>query len=284
MLLGFSSAAELYTYVTCVILGISFLLPLKVMVSAPRFMTDYYKYATGDPDAEPNNPFFWANVLGIYAAASLVVQMLFAPTVLTRTVRRLSLSTRFTFAVSSMLAGAAVIPLMPVVKVTQTVAMVVLFVSIFLSSMGKAYLEATTYTLVSSMPPKFMSGAMFGASLCGVITSVLQCVIKGSMENTYESVLKQSYIYFSLGMVIIAASLVMTYSLRCNSYAQENVAEYRMMKQANSDEGGCHNGTDGENEPVAKMEEENDVDEEAGMTTAEQLTATPVLPVLKKYT
>ncbi|KAH8611264.1 putative Nucleoside transporter [Trypanosoma vivax] len=281
MLFGFTSASEVYVYVTCIILGIAILTPLKCLVSAPRFMVDYYKYVSGDPDAKPTPPIFWANILTFYSAVSLVTQILFAPTVLTRTVRRLSLSTRFTLAITSMMIEIVAVLFMPVVKVTQTVAIVVFFIAIILSGIGKSHMEATTYTLVSSMPSKFMSAAMFGCSFSGVITSVLQCVIKGSMENTYESVLKQSYIYFSLGLVIMTVALIMAHSLRYISYAQENVAEYRMMKQANSDEGGCHNDTDGENEPVAKMEE-GSVDEEAGMTTAEQLTATPVLPVLKK--
>nr|CCC94957.1 unnamed protein product [Trypanosoma congolense IL3000] len=286
MALGFSSSAEVYVYVTCLLLGVSILLPLNTRYSAPMFMVNYYKYVTGDENAEPNSVLFWANILTFYNVISLVTQSLIGPTVLTPTVRRLSLSLRFALSITFMMMEVFVILMLPVIKVSQTVAIVFFVIVTILGGMGKCYLEATSYTLAASMPSKFMSTIMFGISFCGMLTSTMQCIIKVSMENTYESQLTQSYIYFSLALLIMAVALVMVLTLRYNSYAQEHVAEFRVLKQKQEDEGV-------EPQPVADVptevkeptgvEDQCEVDNsgEGGMTTAEQLAATPIMPVVR---
>ncbi|CCD16347.1 unnamed protein product [Trypanosoma congolense IL3000] len=290
MALGFSSAAEVYVYVTCIFLGMSILLPLNTRYSAPMFMINYYKYVTGDENAEPNSKLFWANILTFYGAISLVIQSLVGPTVLTQAARRLSLSVRFTLSITSMMIEVFVVLMMPVIKVSQTTAIVFFVIVTIVGGIGKCYLEATCYTLVAPLPPKFMSTIMFGICFCGVVTSTIQCIIKASMEDTYESHLTQSYIYFSLALLFMAAALVMALSLRYNSYAQEMVAEYRVLKQKQE-------GQKVEPQPVADVptegkeptcgeegpqnKEESKGEGEVGMTTAEQLAATAVMPVVK---
>ncbi|CCD15377.1 unnamed protein product [Trypanosoma congolense IL3000] len=248
------------------------------------FMVNYYKYVTGDENAEPNSVLFWANILTFYNVISLVTQSFVGPTVLTPTVRRLSLSPRFALSITFMMMEVFVVLMLPLIKVSQTVAIVFFVIAAILGGMGKSYLEATSYTLAASMPPKFMSTIMFGISICGLLTSTMQCVIKVSMENTYESQLTQSYIYFSLALLIMEVALVMVLSLRYNSYAQEHVAEFRVLKQ---------NGESVKPQPVAdvptEVKEPTDVEDqcevdnngEGGMTTAEQLVATPIMPVVR---
>ncbi|CCD15457.1 unnamed protein product [Trypanosoma congolense IL3000] len=179
-----------------------------------------------------------------------------------------------------------VILMLPVIKVSQTVAIVFFVIVTILGGMGKCYLEATSYTLAASMPEKFTSTIMFGISICGVLTSMMQCIVKVSMENTYDSHLIQSYVYFSLALLIMAVALAMSLSLHYNSYAQEHVAEIRALKQKQEDEGV-------EPQPVADVptevkestscEDKCDVDskEEGCITTAEQLSATPIMPVVR---
>ncbi|RHW67793.1 nucleobase/nucleoside transporter 8.1 [Trypanosoma brucei equiperdum] len=279
MAIGFSSAGEVYMYATCILLGITLLMPLCVLVSAPRFMVDYYKYVSGKEDAEPNLPFFWKNIFTFYNVVSLASQVIAGPTVLTRAARRLSLSVRFALSITLMMSEVFVVLMMPVIKVPQTVAIVLLCLVTIFAGIGKSYHEATCYVLVASMPSKFMSAVMFGVSLCGVITSTLQCIIKASMEDTYESVLTQSYIYFSLGLLIMAGTLAMALCLRYNSYAQEHVAEYRMLKL--QEQGVDAESQNDENEPVAEGKGEGEGKSEGAMTTAEQLTATAVMPVAR---
>ncbi|CCD12993.1 unnamed protein product [Trypanosoma congolense IL3000] len=286
MALGLSSSAEVYVYVTCIFLGVSILLPSSTRYSAPMFMVNYYKYVTGDENAEPNSVLFWANILTFYTVISLVTQSFVGPTVLTQTVRRLSLSLRFTLSITLMMVEVFVVLMLPVIKVSQTVAIVFFVIVTIVGGIGKCYLEATCYTLVAPLPPKFMSTIMFGISICGVLTSTMQCIIKVSMENTYDSQLTQSYIYFSLSLLIMAVALVMVLSLRYNSYAQEYVAEFRVLTQKQEDEGV-------EPQPVADVptevkestscEDKCDVDskEEGCITTAEQLSPTPIMPVVR---
>jgi solute carrier family 29 (equilibrative nucleoside transporter), member 1/2/3 len=229
--LGFSSAAEVYVYATCVLLGISLLMPLNALTSAPSYMVNYYKYVTGDEDAKPNSPVFWGNILTFYNLASVVTQALVGPTVLTPWARKLSLTIRFTIALTLMMLEVLVILVMPTGHVTQTGAMVAFFIVSIAAGAGKSYAEATCYALVGTMPPKFMSAIMFGCGFSGVIASVLQCIIKASMNASYTSTLHQAYIYFSLALGFMATALAMSLSLRWNRYAQDKVGEFRALKR-----------------------------------------------------
>lgn len=80
------------------------------------------------------------------------------------------------------------------------------------------------------MPAKFMSALMFGCGFSGVIASILQCIIKVSMPDTYESARMQAYIYFSLALGFMVLALIMALSLRWNSYAQAHVGEFRVAE------------------------------------------------------
>ncbi|KAG5484079.1 hypothetical protein LSCM1_05934 [Leishmania martiniquensis] len=232
MVCNFSSAAEAYVYATCVLLGISMLMPLNALASAPAYMLDYYKYATRDPNAQPNSPLFWKNILTFYNVASVVTQAVIGPTVLTPWARKLSLTFRFFMALTLMMVEVFVVLIIPAGGVSQVGAIVAFFIVTVAAGVGKSYLEATCYALVGTMPSKFMSAIMFGCGFSGVIASVLQCIIKASMQDTYESVLRQAYIYFSLALCFMAVALAMALSLRFNSFAQEHVGEFRAIKRA----------------------------------------------------
>lgn len=229
---GFGSSSEVYVYITCVLLGISLLMPLNALTSAPSYMVDYYKYVTGDENAKPNSQVFWGNILTFYNLASVVTQAICGPTVLTPWARKMSLTLRFTLALALMMLEVLVILVMPTGRVSQTGAMVSFFIVSIAAGAGKSYLEATCYALVGTMPPKFMSAIMFGCGFSGVIASVLQCIIKASMESTYQSVLHQAYIYFSLALGFMAVALGMALSLRWNNYAQDHVGEFRALRRA----------------------------------------------------
>lgn len=230
--LGFSSAAEVYVYATCVLLGISVMMPLQAITSAPRYMVDYYKYVTRNPDAEPNSTVLWANILTFYNVASVVAQIIVGPTVLLPCTRRLSLTLRFILALTFMMVEVLVVVVMPAGGVSQTSATIAFFIVTVGAGAGKSYLEATCYAMVSSMPPKFMSAVMFGCGFSGVVASTLQCIIKASLPDTYESALTQSYIYFSLALGIMATALCMALCLRYNRFAQRYVGEFRNLKSA----------------------------------------------------
>ncbi|RNF06263.1 putative nucleobase transporter [Trypanosoma rangeli] len=302
MVLGFSSWAEFYVYATCILLGVSMLMPMNALTSAPRYMVDYYRYVTGNPKAEPNLPVFWANIFTFYNVVSLVTQIICGPTVLTRLARRLSLSNRFIFALTSMMLEVLVIVVLPTGKISQNSAIVAFIIVTIVAGAGKSYLEATCYVLAGTMPPKFMSAVMFGCGFSGLIASTMQSIIKASMVNTYESALTQAHIYFSLALGIMLISLIMALLLRYNSFAQTYVAEYRMLKRSQDEErrnaevlDGCYleevknggNYTVDKDEPNAGKDSVGDSESspdaaEANMTTAEQLLATPVIPVIKK--
>lgn len=222
------SLAEAYVYATCFLLGVSMLMPLNAVTSAPAYMIQYYKYVTGNENAVPNSKLFWDNILTFYNLISVPTQIIVGPTVLLPWARKFSLNFRFIFALTLMMLEVLVILLMPVGRSSQTGAIVAFVIVTIAAGAGKSYLEATCYALVGPMDPKFMSTIMFGCGSSGVIVSVIQCIIKASMADDYDSVLKQAYIYFSLSLAFMAVALGMAVCLRFNTYAQTYVGEYRV--------------------------------------------------------
>ncbi|KAH9600079.1 hypothetical protein LSM04_001228 [Trypanosoma melophagium] len=194
-------------------------MPTNAVTSAPRFMVDYYKYVSRDESAVPETPVFWANILTFYNIMSVTFQVLAGPFVLTPWMRRLSLTTRFVSAVIPMMVELIVVVALPVRGTSQTAAMMASLIVAAGAGAGKAAFEVTCYVLASSMLPKFMSALVFGCAFFGVTASTLQCVIKASMPDTYESALQQSHIYFSLALVIMALAIVVSVLLRYNSFA-----------------------------------------------------------------
>ncbi|ORC86071.1 putative nucleobase transporter [Trypanosoma theileri] len=313
MFLGFSSFSEAGVYFTCILLGIAMLMPMNAVTSAPRFMVDYYKYVSRDEFAVPEKPVFWANILTFYNIMSVTFQVLAGPFVLTPWMRRLSLTTRFVIAVIPMMVELIVVVTLPVRGTSQTAAMVAFLIVAAGAGAGKATFEVTCYALVSSMPPKFMSAVMFGCAFSGVTASTLQCIIKASMPDTYESALQQSHIYFSLALVIMALSILLSVLLRYNSFAQDHVGEYRMLRRkrnapAEADDNGptapdnnaltmvVAPDEEGNTTPDKDLQQKSDEednkdkltnsDEECRvhateMTTSEQLRSTTIKPILR---
>lgn len=278
-MLGFSSLAELTVYITCVFLGFSILMPINALMSAPRYMVDYYRYVTGDPHAKPNLPFFWANILTIYNVVSLVTQIIFGPTVLTRFARSLSLRTRFIFAFVCMMSEVLLVAILPPFKPSQNVAIALFIIVTFVAGVGKSYLEAACYVLVGNLPSKFMSAIMFGCGFSGLIASSMQCIVKVSLPDTYESVQTQAHIYFALTLSVMVIAFVLILLFRFNSFAQEHVPEYRALKYLKDDRDSSE--FDRQSNELANAENATAADDQVKMTSAEQLLATPVMPVVK---
>lgn len=223
-MLGLSSLAELHMLLTCFLLGVSALMPFNSLNSAPSFVPEYYKYASGDPNAKPERPKLWSNFVTFYNVVNAGTQIIFGQALLAKVVRRLPLTLRYTSSILLLMVEELVVILLPFGKVNQATAAAVLLSSGVVSGLGKAMLEATNFSLVGGMHPKYMSAAIFGGAFSGLITSVLQCIIKASMPDTYDSVLTQAHIYFGLTLGVLAIALLLALSLRCNSYVQQHLA------------------------------------------------------------
>ncbi|EPY27157.1 solute carrier family 29 (equilibrative nucleoside transporter), member 1/2/3 [Angomonas deanei] len=135
-----------------------------------------------------------------------------------------------------MMVEVLVVLVLPVGGVSQGGAVAAFFIVTIAAGAGKSYLEATCYAMAGTMPPRFMSAVMFGCGFSGVVSSTLQCIIKASMEDSYDSVLKQAYIYFSLALGIMATSTVLAVCLRFNRYAQKYVGEFRKIAKERGQE------------------------------------------------
>lgn len=252
--LSFTSLAELVAFVTSLVAGISLIMGVNAVNSAPSFMLNYFQYVAHDPDAVAKHPSFWKNVLTYYTVVTQVTQMLLEPTNLTPFFQRFSIIFRMEVATLFMLAELLVVVIMPHTTHDETGAMAGMMVAAFIGGLGRAYFENSSYALFGPFPPRFMAGVMCGVPLSGSIVSLLQIILLAAMDNTYDSILTQSIIYFSISLGLIFLSGACLLLLVFNSYARRYVMELHMERGLRGTIYHIENGIAAANAPAAEGE------------------------------
>ncbi|KAL7700319.1 nucleobase transporter (NT4) [Lotmaria passim] len=230
--LSFHGFSDFFVFVTSVLVGISMIMGLNAVNSAPSFMLNYFQYIDRDENAVATHPHFWTNVLTFYTVVTQVTQTLMEPTNLTRFFQRFSLVFRLEAATVLMLVELLMVVIMPHTCRSESGAMAGLIVAGFIGGVGRAYFENTSYALYGPFPSKYLTGVMIGVPTSGVIVSILQIILLAAMNDSYSSILTESIIYFavSLGIIFVAGLCVML--LLFNSFARRYVAEFRSERSA----------------------------------------------------
>ncbi|CAD2222805.1 Nucleoside transporter, putative [Angomonas deanei] len=226
------SPAEILLFITAVFAGVSMLVGINAINSAPAFMLNYNQYAAQDENAVPVNTSFWKNILTIYTVVTLVTQTILQPTNLTRWLCCFSLQFRLQVASVFMTVEMLMIVLMPRTGVSEGGAIAGLVIAALLGAVGRAYFENTGFGMFGTCPPRFIGGVLIGVALSGAWVSVLQLILLGSMSDNYDDVLTQSAIYFSIAIAIILIAAVLVFSLLWNSEAQKYIAEFSSKRSA----------------------------------------------------
>lgn len=226
--LGFKSFAEFNTYVTFVFLGMSIMLVASAVTSAPGFLSEYYKYATGVPDAEAETPLFWTHSNTFYNAGTFALQLLTEMISLAPFMRRIPLAVRLFVGLAIPFLELLMIIIIPVVTIpTQNGAIAVVLVVATVGGFSKALCDSCTNALVGPFPTKFMNGAQWGLTVISLTMSIIQIILQASMGSTFQDVLTMSRIYFGICIGIQCVTIFELAILRYNPFAQKYIAEFR---------------------------------------------------------
>lgn len=217
-------------FLTSLVVGITMVMGVNAVNSAPSFMLDYYKYIGDGENATPKNPTFWTNILTFYTITTLVAQTIHEPTNLTTFMCRFSLLFRLEMSILLMIVELLVIVIMPHTGSSEYGAMAALIIVAYIGGVGRAFFENTGYAMFGPCPSKMLSGMLVGSAVSGALVSVIQIVLKASMEDTYSSILMQSVLYFSLSLGIIFISAVLLVGLLFNPFAKQYIAEFRSRR------------------------------------------------------
>lgn len=304
--LGFHSVAEFTTYATFVLLGMSIMMVVSAITSAPSFVSKYYQFATGDGDAVAENEAFWTNANTFYNVATYIAQLIFEPLALLPFVRMIPLRIRLIVGLVVPLLELLLLIIIPTITIPdQSGAIAVLMVVGVLGGFSKALCNSCTNALVGPFPTKFMNGAMWGLSISALFMSVLQIILQSAMGESFEAQLTQSRIYLGVAIGIQALSVFMFLILYRNPFACHFTAEFRMMNKS-----GTVTTADGDVvEPVEEEAEEKqsvtskngvkveagavmhlkgdadhmvDEDQVANITSSQQMFKANLWPVVKK--
>ncbi|KAG5464020.1 hypothetical protein LSCM1_00199 [Leishmania martiniquensis] len=248
--LGFHTFAEFNTYLTFVLLGMSIMMVTSAITSAPDFVSKYYIYATGKPDAVAETPLFWRNANTFYNAGTYAVQVVTEIASLTQLVRSIPLGVRLFLGLGIPFVELLVIILVPAATIpTQGGAIAVIMVVAVMGGFSKALCDSCTNALVGPFPTKFMNGAQWGLTVIALLMSIIQIILKVSMGSTFQDVLTISRIYFGIGIAIQVVAIVELFLLRYNPFAQRYIAEFRAAALRRRDEAGPAQ-QQGSNEPA----------------------------------
>ncbi|KEG07196.1 putative nucleoside transporter-like [Trypanosoma grayi] len=150
----FSCFGECWTFITSLVMGVTMVIGVSAVTSAPSYMLDYYKYVAGDEGTEPKNEKFWETVLTFYTVVTMVTQTIFEPVNLTTFCCRLSLRFRLLASGVLMLLELLVILLLPTSSgVSEEGAMAAVLLMAFVGGIGRVFYENTGYALFGPCPP-----------------------------------------------------------------------------------------------------------------------------------
>ncbi|KPA80135.1 putative mitochondrial inosine-guanosine transporter (NT2) [Leptomonas pyrrhocoris] len=229
---GFKSFAEFNTYVTFVFLGMSIMMVASAVTSAPDFLTRYYVYATGIPNADAETPLFWNNANTFYNAGTYATQVLTEFLSLTPFMRRIPLSVRLFVGLGIPFVELLVIIIVPTATIsTQHGAIAVIMVVATVGGFSKALCDSCTNALVGPFPTKFMNGAQWGLTVIALLMSIIQIILKASMGTSFHDIMTMSRIYFGICIGIQIVTIFELVILRFNPFAQKYIAEYRARTQ-----------------------------------------------------
>ncbi|KAG5490068.1 hypothetical protein JKF63_00187 [Porcisia hertigi] len=248
--LGFHSFAEFNTYLTFLLLGMSIMMVTSAITSAPDFVTDYYIYATGIPDATPEKPYFWKNANTFYYGGTFATQVVTEVISLTKFMRAIPISIRLFLGLGIPFLELLIIIIVPAVTISsQDGAIAVIMLIAVLGGFSKALCDSCTNALVGPFPTKFMNGAQWGLTVVALLMSLIQIILRVSMGTTYHQVLTISRIYFGIGIGIQVIAVVEIILLQRNPFAHKYIAEFRAAALRHQSEKRRQNAN-GDSQPV----------------------------------
>lgn len=245
--LNFETFSEFNTFVTFVMMGMSIMMVVSAVTGAPSFIQEYYKYATGDPDAVCENPGFWDNANTFFNLGTYVPQLCFEALTLLPAIRIIPLRYRLLLGLVIPFAEMILLILIPVFKIpSQTGAIVVLMVVAVLGGLSKALCDSSANALVGPFPTQYFNGEQWGLAISSLFMSILAVILKASMGESFDEVNTQSRIYFGIAIGFQFLSILQFLLLFKNPFAQRYIAEFRMLKKSK------------DGEPIEEGEEEQD--------------------------
>ncbi|KPA75074.1 putative Nucleoside transporter 1 [Leptomonas pyrrhocoris] len=151
------SAAEFYVYVVAFLCGVSMMMPVNAVFSAPSYITTYYLYATHNPDFVPSMTNFWSNVMTYYNLIGLVTCLVMEPLTLLKGFRRIPMLVRLLGGLCILILEIIVLMAVPARGTNEGGAVAAICMAGFIGGFGKSIFESTVYGMFSAFPPTFMA-------------------------------------------------------------------------------------------------------------------------------
>ncbi|KAG5482756.1 hypothetical protein CUR178_06796 [Leishmania enriettii] len=224
------TASEFYVYVVAFMCGVSMMMPINAVFSAPAYIMTYYRYAMQDPDVVPLHTNFWNNVMTYYNLIGIVTSLIMEPLTLLRWFRLIPMRVRLLGGLTILIVEIMVLMVVPARGTSESGAVATICLTGFIGGFGKSIFESTTYGMFGAFPSSFTSIMMGGVGMSGVLTSLLQIIVKSALPDTYDGVKKQSKIYYGLDVGIQALTFIALLLLRFNNFAKNHFGDLGSVK------------------------------------------------------
>ncbi|CAJ1009924.1 putative Nucleoside transporter [Leishmania naiffi] len=228
------SLEEVLLYAAGAVLGLCYLFVYNSFLSSPSYMEHYFQFAavkyTDDVRTLPqamNKP-FWSKISTWVTVLMILPMFLLQFVILTPWVLRQKVQYRIiTSAVFSLVAALLVPVCAAGGGVSERASMAVLIISCIVAGGATTVLQSALFALFGSLPTKYITALVMGGGFSGSVNSVLRIIITVALPSTFSGVKTGAVIFFSIGMLLMVAVIVITVLLRFSPLVRSYCKDYR---------------------------------------------------------
>lgn len=196
-------------------LGIAVLFPWNALITANNFWT--YTFGT-----DSNFEFYMSAVTNWPQWISLIAFTKYGPKF---SFHLRIISTLIIFAITLL-----IIPTICTSQLTDPVKITTTLLTCFLIGLSASVLQGTIFGLVALFPSKYMTSAMSGMGIGGVIVGILAMITQASFGKLDNGAVIQAWVYFAAASFISILAMISYIIMMRMNFAKFYVARYYLEK------------------------------------------------------
>jgi hypothetical protein len=214
-------------YAVLLFLGVTMLLTYNSFVAAPDYTSHYYRYAAQDERLNATMPNVWRHISPFITAANMVPNLVCQTAMLTNFMQRLPVLRRLYAAIVLNAVAMLIVPIAPAFRVDEHGALAVLLIGDAICGGATAVLQSSAFAIAAQFPVTHTQGTMLGIGVSGTVVSLVQIITYAAFGSSFSAVLKQSSIFFGIGVLALLVNVVLLPVLQRSPFARHYVLEWR---------------------------------------------------------
>lgn len=223
-------------YFVLLFLGVALLLTYNSFVAAPDYTSHYYRYAAQDKHLNSTMPHVWDHISSFITAVNMFPNLLCQIAMLSNYVQSIPVLKRLYFAIILNGVAMLLVPIAPAFKIEEHAALAVLLIGDAVCGGATALLQSSAFAIAAQFPVSHMQAAMLGIGVSGTVVSLLQIITYGAIGSSFEAVLKQSSVFFGIGVLALFGLVLILPLFRRNKFARYYILEWKKQEEQDGEQ------------------------------------------------